>query len=216
MKIKICGLKRIEDVDYVNQSCPDYIGFVFAGVKRKIDFETAQALKQRLDDTIPAVGVFVNADIGLIRKLVEAHVIDVVQLHGDEDLQYINALCAELKSRVGDRHVPIVKAVRVVNMQQVQEADRLPVDYLLLDAFKEDEYGGSGKVFDHTLIPKLSKPYFLAGGISTENVLDILNVLQEKGILPYCIDVSSSVETAGVKDKEKIAELVRLVKQEEL
>lgn len=213
VKIKICGLKRNEDISYVNISNPDYIGFVFAGFKRRVDFETARMLKLQLKDGIPAVGVFVNEDIDFIVKLVLEHVIDVIQLHGDEDEVYVNALRNQLAKQIPDYEncITIIKAIRVKSQEQVLEAEKINVNYLLLDAFKEGEYGGSGKVFDHNLIPRLKKPYFLAGGISSDNIIGILEMLKEKDNLPYCVDVSSSVERDGVKDKEKINEIVRLV-----
>lgn len=213
MKIKICGLKRREDISYVNGANPDYVGFVFAGSKRKVDFETAKMLKRQLKEGIPAVGVFVNEEIDFIVKLALEHVIDVIQLHGDEDAAYIEALRKRLVQNIAnyEDNITIIKAIRVKNQEQVLKAEKINVNYLLLDAFKEDEYGGSGKVFDHNLIPKLKKPYFLAGGISSENITDILERLKEKDNLPYCVDVSSSVETEGVKNQEKINEIVDLV-----
>lgn len=211
MQIKICGLKRKEDVDYVNQSMPDWVGFVFAGEKRKIDYETAKTLKQALNSQIRSVGVFVNEDISFITRLVQDGILDMVQLHGDENREYIMKLKECLgKSEKSD--VPIIKAVRVKNVIQILEDEKLPVDYLLLDAFKEDEYGGSGKVFDHNLIPDLHKPYILAGGIGLDNVTEILRTLAGKNRSPVCVDVSSSVETDGFKDQIKIEELVQLVK----
>ncbi|MCM1157810.1 MAG: phosphoribosylanthranilate isomerase [Bacteroidales bacterium] len=212
MKIKICGLKRIEDVDYVNQSLPDFIGFVFAGTKRKIDFETARVLKQRLKPEIKAVGVFVNADIPFIVRLVDAGILDMLQLHGDEDRTYIEKLRDALAEH-GRERVPIIKAVRVQTSRQILKAEGLPVDFLLLDAFKADEYGGSGRLFNHKLIPKLEKPYILAGGITIKNVTGILEELSEQGKLPYGIDVSSSVESNGNKDKFKIEELIKTVNE---
>lgn len=212
MKIKICGLKRPEDVDYVNQAHSDWAGFVFAGTRRKIDYETACQLKLALDPGIVSVGVFVNAESSFIIHLVEEGVLDMVQLHGDEDRGYIETLRSALQAR-GKAQVPIIKAVRVRSAEQVLEAQQLPVEYLLLDAFTTDEYGGSGKVFDHELIPKLTKPYILAGGIDSKNVNAILRFLSENGKMPVCIDVSSSVETNGYKDKEKIKEMVAAIRQ---
>jgi phosphoribosylanthranilate isomerase len=211
MKIKICGLKRTEDVDYVNQYKPDYAGFVFAGTKRKIDFNTAKRLKRRLDSDIPAVGVFVNEDMALIKHLAEENVIDCVQLHGDETEDYIVTLRKKLEE-ISRKNVTIIKAVRVKTREQVLEAEKLSVDFLLLDAFTAEEYGGSGKVFNHDLIPKLSKPYFLAGGITSENVTSILQTLKDRDNLPYCVDVSSSVETEGFKDKDKIRKMVESIR----
>ncbi len=211
MKIKICGLKRIEDIKYVNKAMPDYAGFVFAGQKRKIDYDTAVSLKEKLDKGITPVGVFVNENIDFIIRLVEAGIIDMVQLHGDEDEEYIHTLRKKLMDIGRLEEIPIMKGVRVKTTKQIQDAEKLKVDFLLLDAFQENEYGGSGVRFNHDLIPGLTNPYFLAGGITAENVRMILQTLKEKNHLPYCIDVSSSVETDGYKDEEKIQNMVRLV-----
>ena len=141
--------------------------------------------------------------------------IDIIQLHGDEDTDYVNQLRVLLNDddKSGTEQVPVIKAVRVKDAKQVLEAQQLPVDYLLLDAFKEDEYGGSGKVFDHNLIPNLTKPYLLAGGIHCDNVTNIIDSLKARGIkLPFCVDVSSSVETDGYKDEKKIRDIVHVVR----
>ena len=213
MKVKICGLKRKEDIIYVNQYKPDWIGFVFAGTKRKIDFETAKDLKRELSKEIKAVGVFVNEEIPYISKLVGAQVIDMIQLHGDEEKEYIDALRSRL-DKDGNGKIPIIKAVRVRSTKQVLESEKLPVEYLLLDAFSKEEYGGSGVVFDHKLIPDLKKPYILAGGIGLENVDGILEELKKQNNLPICVDVSSSVETNGYKDKMKIEEIIQKIRNE--
>ncbi|MDE6759255.1 MAG: phosphoribosylanthranilate isomerase [Lachnospiraceae bacterium] len=211
MKIKICGLKRKEDVDYVNQAVPDWVGFVFAGTKRQIDYETAKMLKQHLHPQIMVAGVFVNADISFIIRLVAAGILDMIQLHGDEDQAYILELRSHL-SECGKENVTVIKAVRVRMEEEIKEADELPVDYLLLDAFDEESYGGSGKIFDHKLIPQLKKPFILAGGITEKNVICILEGLKEEGKLPVCVDVSSSVESNGYKDKEKIEKVIGKVR----
>lgn len=211
MKIKICGLGRKEDVDYVNLWKPDFVGFVFAGKKRKIDFDTAKRLRSKLAFGIKTVGVFVNEEPAYIVSLAAEHIIDMVQLHGDEDVLYIQTLRESLQKN-GKADIPIIKAVRVKSSEQVLAAERLPVDYLLLDTFTGDEYGGSGKVFDHSLIPEIKKPYFLAGGIDSENVIEIINYMKRKNVtLPFCIDVSSSVETDGYKDEAKIKGIISLV-----
>lgn len=211
MKIKICGLRRKEDIDYVNLWRPDMVGFVFAGVKRKIDYETAKMLKKNLNPEMKAVGVFVNADMEYIDRLVADDIIDMVQLHGDEDEAYIQSLRQSFQE-IGKPDTPVIKAVRVRSTEQVLAAEKLPVDYLLLDAFTEEEYGGSGRVFNHALIPNLEKPYLLAGGIDCDNVAEILDSLKEKNVtLPFCIDVSSSVEVDGYKDEDKIINIISLV-----
>lgn len=198
-KIKICGLTRLQDIDIVNDCLPDYIGFVFAPSRRQVTPGGAAALKQRLDDRIKAVGVFVNERIDEIARLCRHGIIDLIQLHGDEDERYV----AGLKERVD---APVIKAVRVRNPEQVSAAARLPCEYLLLDTYQKDAYGGTGAAFDYRLIPPLQKPYFLAGGLHAGN---IPAAAAQK---PYCLDVSSGVETDGVKDAAKVRELVWLVR----
>lgn len=192
-KIKICGLKRTEDISYVNELLPDFAGFVFAKSSRQVDAKKAAELKKHLSPKIKAVGVFVNAEPEFIAKLYQQQIIDLAQLHGDETTDYIHRLkhlCPSL---------PLIKAVRVQNTKQILEAEKLPCDYLLLDTWQKDSYGGSGKTFDRSLIPPLAKPWFLAGGLNTENIAESIAQCH-----PWAVDVSSAVETDGVKDKEKI------------
>ena len=144
---------------------------------------------------------FVNAKIDEIISLYQGGVIDLAQLHGDEDAAYI----AMLQDKTP---VPVIKAIRVQSAYQVLDAQNLPCSYLLLDTWQKDGYGGSGKTFDWKLIPELSKPYFLAGGIDAAN-------LRAAAVLnPYCIDISSGAETDGVKDRDKIMELVRMIRSD--
>jgi phosphoribosylanthranilate isomerase len=185
MKIKICGLSRECDIDYVNEALPDYAGFIFAESKRKVSEDQAFTLKRKLSHPIKAVGVFVDHDISFIRSLLEKRIIDIVQLHGHENEEYISAIDA-----------PVIKVVRM------GEKSDYPVDYLLFDS----PSAGSGKTFDWNLIPKTKKPFFLAGGISISNIAEAMK------INPYAIDVSSGVETNGAKDREKILEIVRSVR----
>jgi phosphoribosylanthranilate isomerase len=201
-KIKICGLTRPEDIDIVNEVLPDYIGFVFAPSRRQVTPGAAAALKQRLDDRIKAVGVFVNGRIDEIARLRRHGIIDLIQLHGDEDEGYV----AGLKERVD---APVIKAVRVRNPEQVSAAARLPCEFLLLDTYQKDAYGGTGAAFDYSLIPPLQKPYFLAGGLQAGNIRAVVSHR------PYCLDVSSGVETESVKDAAKVREIVRLVREME-
>lgn len=202
-KIKICGISRISDIEAVNRVIPDYIGFVFAKSKRMVTLAEAVILKKLLNPAIKSIGVFVNEDMGRIAQLCRLNIIDGVQLHGDEDEAYILAL----KTKIS---VPIIKAVRVRSRQDILEAESLPCDYLLLDSYKDKEYGGTGKAFDWSLIPEKSerkKPIFLAGGINRDN---LANALESVG--PYCIDISSGVETDGIKDPEKIKDTVCLLR----
>lgn len=198
-KIKICGCKRLQDIELVNKYLPDYIGFVFANSKRKIEDAVAMELKAALSNQIKAVGVFVNEPIEHIVDLCKKQVIDVVQLHGDETKEYIT----KLKGLVEQ---PIIKAIRVQSSEQVQLAESLPCEYLLLDTYIKDAYGGSGVSFDWSMIPHLSKPYFLAGGLNSENIKRAIHECR-----PYCVDISSGVELDGYKDEGKIREIMRQI-----
>lgn len=201
-KVKICGLSRIEDIEYCNELLPDYIGFIlgFPKSKRNVSFEQAKLLKSKLDSSIKSVGVFVNADIDYICSLCDANITDYVQLHGNEDDDYI----LRLKSKVDK---PIIKAVRVQSKEDILSAETLNCDYLLLDTYVKDAIGGSGIAFDWSIIPNISKPYFLAGGLNANNVSKAIAMCN-----PYAVDVSSSVEDGAYKSKQKIAEFISAVK----
>jgi phosphoribosylanthranilate isomerase len=198
-KLKICGLTRQQDIDIVNEVLPDYIGFVFAESKRRVTHPQAAALKARLDPRIKAVGVFVNAGIDGIAALVRDGTIDLIQLHGEEDAAYI----IELRTKIT---CPVIKAARVQTTAQIYTAEKLPCDYLLLDAYQKDAYGGTGTAFDYALIPKLTKPFFLAGGLNAANISTALD------LSPYGLDISSGVETDGVKDADKIREIIGIIR----
>ena len=194
-KIKICGLKRREDIEYVNKYQPDYIGFVFAGKKRKLTYDQVVDLKKYLTSSIQVVGVFVNEDISFVEKLVKEHVIDLVQLHGQENQKYIQAL----KEKVD---VSIIKAIQIKNENSFNE--HYDVDYYLYD----HGTGGTGESFDWSMLKEVDKPVFLAGGINLLNIDDAL----KKNV--YALDVSSGVETDGFKDEKKIKKIVRRVRNE--
>lgn len=195
MKIKICGLKRMEDIDYVNHYLPDYIGFVFASSKRQVDLIQAKQLKAKLNQKIKAVGVFVNQDIEYITTLANLHIIDLIQLHGQEEQNYIN----ELKKQTT---LPIIKAICMKDENSYETYQN--IDYYLLDS----RQAGSGQTFDWKWIKQLDKPIFLAGGIDDHNIDQALkqNV--------YSLDVSSGVETNGVKDEKKIEKLIRRIRHD--
>jgi phosphoribosylanthranilate isomerase len=199
-KIKICGLSRPVDIETVNEALPDYIGFVFAESRRQVGEHTAKSLKELLDPRIRAVGVFVNEDMDKIIRLCRLGIIDIIQLHGDESEDYL----ADLRKEVSN---PVIGAVRVRSAWDIIEAENRACDYLLLDAYKDNRYGGSGEVFDWSVITRLEKPFFLAGGIHAENVIAAI-----RSSNPYCIDVSSGVETGGFKDRNKIIDIVTKVR----
>ena len=198
VKIKICGLRRFEDIEIVNKYKPDYIGFVFADTKRYVSHELAYKLKQKLDPDIISVGVFVDEDKEKILKLFKNKTIKVAQLHGNESEEYI----VELKKKT-DYGLIIIKAIEMSEDTDLLDYDSSHADYLLLDSGK-----GSGKTFDWNLIKKdLKKDIFLAGGLNSENVNQAIGEFN-----PYAIDLSSSLEVNGFKDETKIKEIMELIK----
>ena len=167
MEIKICGIRRKEDIDIINKYKPDYIGFIFAKSKREVTPETVAEITKNLDKDIKKVGVFVNATYEKINEAVQAAKLDVVQLHGDENEEYISNL---------DCKCEIWKAVRVRDGEDIYDVKG--VDRLLLDKYTDKEYGGSGQTFDWhgSGSIKTDKPIMLAGGIKTENVIEGINI----------------------------------------
>ena len=200
-------MKRLEDIEAVNMAKPNYIGFIFAEKSRRyISTEMAAMLKQHLHPNIQAVGVFVNANAESINELVKKQIIDVIQLHGTEDITYVKSL----KEVV---NVPIIKAVSMTKpnaKEQIKLWEMSDIDYLLLD----NGNGGTGEQFDYKLLRELGnlkKPYFLAGGLNPENLKNAVGYLQEN--LPYALDLSSGIETDGVKDAEKIKKAVEAARR---
>lgn len=200
MKIKICGLTRPEDITAVNQYRPDYAGFVFAPGKRRLTPEKARELRKILLPEILSAGIFVNSPVEDILSLAENRTISLVQLHGDEDSNYI----LELKKFLTPS-VPIIKAVRVQSAEDMLRAETFPADYLLFDTYTEGIYGGSGRTFDWSMIPDIHKPWFLAGGIGFSNIKEAVKTKA------FCLDLSSSMETDGKKDPGKIREIMQII-----
>lgn len=197
-KIKMCGLSRPCDIEYTNEVKPEFIGFVFAEKSRRyVTSEKASELRKNLDDNIIPVGVFVNADIDFIAELVKNKIIDMVQLHGSEDDNYIK----NLRQLVD---VPIIQAFVIKNPSDIKKAEQSTADYILLDSGL-----GSGKTFDHSLI-NINRPYFLAGGLTPENVGEISNSLK-----PYAVDASSSLETDGYKDINKMRAFANAIRRKD-
>ena len=199
MKIKICGLTRLVDVEAVNALKPDYVGFVFAPTsKRRVTPDQAAELKRALDPSIEAVGVFVDETPENVAKLLDDGVIDLAQLHGSED-----DVCLQELRRLTTK--PIIKAFRVRSEQDVLDAEKSPADHILLDAG-----AGTGTTFDWSLLRKVRRPYFLAGGLNLGNIDAALE------LNPYAVDVSSGVETDGLKDQKKMAEFVAAVRKKDI
>jgi len=198
MKIKICGLFRDCDIDYVNEAMPDFIGFVFAKSRRQVSTEWAEAMRPRLRSEITPVGVFVNESLANVSQLLNDSIIEIAQLHGEENENYIK----ELKSLTNK---PIIKAVRVLSHEDIEAAQHTFADFLLLD----NGTGGTGESFDWSLVSKVKKPFFLAGGLKAGNIEQAIVATS-----PYAVDLSSGVETGGMKDREKILEIVRRMRND--
>ncbi len=196
-KIKFCGLKSSADIEYANILMPEYIGFVFApGSKRYITPATALTLKNNLNKNITSVGVFANETTEKVAELLNNGIIDIAQLHGNEDEEYVKKL--RMLSRK-----PIIRAFRISCKADIIEAEKSEADFVLLDSKK----GGSGISFDWNLVKDVKRDFFLAGGLNTDNVR---NAIEE--VHPYAADVSSGIEENGVKNFEKMklfAETVR-------
>ena len=197
VKIKICGLKRMEDIEIVNKYKPDYIGFVFADSKRKVSYNLARKMKQNLDPSIKSVGVFVDADIDEILNLYNEGIIEIAQLHGRESEDYIKKL-----RQKSNCHLKIINSIEMSDKTDLLNYDDSMADYLLLDGGK-----GSGKTFNWQLIRNdLKKEFFLAGGLNTDNI-----PLAIEEFNPFAVDLSSSLETDGYKDEIKIKKLMEAI-----
>ncbi len=190
-KVKMCGLRRETDIEYANRLLPDYIGYVFAKKsKRYISPEQAAGFTQILDKRIIPVGVFVDEPIENVIGLVKSGTIKMVQLHGNENEEYIKALQKE--------NIIVIKAFIIESEEDCKRAENSPADHILLDSGM-----GSGKTFDHALLKNIRRPYFLAGGLDWESASDAVRLLA-----PYALDVSSGIETDGFKDFVKMKEFM--------
>ncbi|MCD7828769.1 MAG: phosphoribosylanthranilate isomerase [Clostridiales bacterium] len=188
-KIKFCGLTRACDIEYANALLPDYAGFVFfPKSKRYVNPDSAADLRKHLDSRITPVGVFVNEKPENIAYLINSGVIDIAQLHGDEDEDYIKKLRTLTEK-------PIIQAFRISDKSDVERAESSSADMVLLDSQK----GGSGECFDWSLLKDCGRDYFLAGGLNCSNAERAVRELN-----PFAVDVSSGIEENGVKSFEKM------------
>ena len=198
-RIKLCGLTRMEDIEAANRLLPGYIGFVFAKRSRRcVSPAQAAELKKRLDKRIKAAGVFVDEKISTIAELAEKGVIDIIQLHGSEDEEYISAL-----RRRTDK--PIIKAFVISSSDDAAKAERSGADYILLDGGR-----GEGTPFEWEVLDRIEREYFLAGGLNAENVGAAVRKLR-----PFAVDVSSGIETDGLKDYNKMEAFIKAVRKED-
>ena len=196
IRIKICGLCREQDIDFVNELRPDFIGFVFASQSRRyVTPERAACLRRRLDPEIVSVGVFVDEEAEQVASLLEQGIIGTAQLHGKEQEAYVDRL-----RQLTDR--PILQAFRIGGAADIEKALRSKADGILLD----NGAGGTGEAFDWSLLPKIERPWFLAGGLTPENVTEALRIAK-----PWGVDVSSGVETDRGKDYKKIKSFIQNV-----
>lgn len=198
-RIKICGLTRPCDIDFVNEARPDFCGFVLNVPKspRNISITRLYELRRRLADPITPVGVFVNEPPDRILPLARERILGAIQLHGSESPAYIRVLKQQTS-------LPVIKAFRVSCPEDLREAEESPADWILLD----NGSGGTGQSFDWSLLAGFKRPYILAGGLGPENLAEAIKVLS-----PWGVDMSSGVEHEGYKDREKILAAVAAVRR---
>jgi phosphoribosylanthranilate isomerase len=194
-KIKLCGLTRTEDALAANGARPDWAGLVFDAGRHFVSDDTAEAIRKTLDADIPIVGVFANDDPSHIIALARRGIIQYVQLHGAESEDYLLALKREILC-------PFIRVVSVKTTEDIKEKENTAAEFLLLDHGK----GGTGRAFDWNMIPPLTKPWFMAGGIGLSNLKQAL------AYRPYAVDISTGAETDGVKDAAKMRQLVEIVR----
>ena len=215
-KVKMCGISKVETIPAIVDAKPDYMGLVFAPSKRQVTVDQAKILVEELhrgyakkygsdtehdkNDTIKTVGVFVNETVDNLVTIANEANLDAVQLHGDEDEAFIQSL----KERT---NVEVWKAVQIRSAADVEKWIDSSADMLLFDAYHKDERGGTGEVFDWSSLDAFERPFMLAGGIDSTNVARAIRTVR-----PYGIDISSGIETNGVKDDEKITAFTKIVK----
>ena len=224
-KVKMCGISKVETISAIVDAKPDYMGLVFAPSKRQVTVEQAKTLVEELykqnvvgnnseaeqtesvtsldtasSETIKTVGVFVNETVENLLKIAEEVKLDVIQLHGDEDESFIQILKEQ-------SNVEVWKAVQVRSAADAEKWIDSSADMLLFDAYHKDERGGTGEVFDWSALDEFERPFMLAGGIDSTNVARAIRTVR-----PYGIDISSGIETNGVKDDEKMKAFTNIVR----
>lgn len=205
--VKFCGMRRTCDIEYANECRPDYVGFILSdGFKRSVDFGTFYELDTYLDKNIKKVGVFVNEPMENILYCAYNETLDVIQLHGDEDEEYIKNLRKIFSGEIW-------KAARAKSPEDIERFGHYGADRLLIDSYSENAYGGTGKRVNTEIVKsaKIEKPFFIAGGITAENIAEII-----KDTKPYGVDVSSGIETDGVKNLQKMKNIIRILREENL
>ena len=215
-KVKMCGISKVETIPAVVEAKPDYMGLVFAPSKRQVTVDQAKTLVEELhkqytkrynngaeqsnNDEIKTVGIFVNETLDNLVTIATEVNLDAVQLHGDEDEAFIQSL-------KGRTNVEVWKAVQIRSAADAEAWIDSSADMLLFDAYHKDERGGTGEVFDWSCLDEFERPFMLAGGIDSTNVARAIRTVR-----PYGIDISSGIETEGVKDDEKIKAFTNIVR----
>ena len=215
-KVKMCGISKVETIPAIVDAKPDYMGLVFAPSKRQVTVDQAKILVEELhrgyakkygsdtehdkNDTIKTVGVFVNETVDNLVTIANEANLDAVQLHGDEDETFIQSL----KERT---NVEVWKAIQIRTAADTEKWIDSSAEMLLFDAYHKDERGGTGEVFDWSSLDAFERPFMLAGGIDSTNVARAIRTVR-----PYGIDISSGIETNGMKDDKKITAFTKIVK----
>lgn len=199
MKIKICGIKNENEAKIINECMPDIAGFVFASGKRQIDINKAKILKKIINPEIETAGIFVEQNEDEILEIYNEKIIDIIQLHGDYDEQTIKNLKEKTNAK-------IIKVIRV--KEGFYKIETL-ADFILFDTYSKDKYGGLNKTFDWNIKIISNVPYFVAGGINENNIIEMV-----KKLTPYGVDISSGVEVDGFKTKEKVFNIIKIIKEE--
>jgi len=199
MRIKICGLRREEDIDYVNKLKPDYVGFIFAKSKRQVSVQQGMELAKKVARGIKKVGVFVNSPTKEVKEIARICELDVLQFHGEEEPDSIQ-----------NYHQDVWKAFRIKDENSFKRLDEYSVKGYLLDTFMDGEIGGTGRTFDWSLIPDVHKEKFiiLAGGLVLENIISAIDMVH-----PHVVDINSGVEINGYKDFNKMKEIIEKVRK---
>lgn len=205
--VKLCGMRRPQDIEYANECRPDYVGFILTdGFKRSVTAEKFSVLQNGLDKNIKKVGVFVNEPLVNILNCEYNKSLDIIQLHGNETEDYIKALRKDFSGEIW-------KAVRAKSPEDIESYKWNHIDKLLIDSFSEDSVGGTGKRIDTEIVKsaKIEKPFFIAGGITAENIAEIV-----RDTKPYGVDISSGIETDGFKDLKKMKKIMEILREENL
>lgn len=218
MKIKFCGLFRECDIEFANALMPDFVGFVFAENSRRfVDFALAKRLKARLDSRIKVVSVFVDSPVECVCEALQSKIIDMVQLHGNENNAYISALRESLQKNYGNA-TPIIKAIKMCDSHSLEKALESSADFILLDSAN----AGSGVAFEWNLLAQklqdsrvldshdfkrdFATRFFLAGGINADNIAKAMS------LNPYAIDISSGIESQGIKNFAKMQQIIQMTR----